>query len=344
MAWLRRRRRLWYLCERDGKKEKQTPVGHDEDQARAILATRQEADAAGMSPEEMAAFYATIAAEIRDNDRPLKDLVDDFLATKKVDVAASTYAGYELHLGRFRKSFSRGPWRGMTAGQLHKWLSTQPNATSMVRTLRHFGHYCIDEKLWPDNPLIRLKGGKSRSRKVVLSKKEIAKIEKSLAGTILEGPFLALRYTGLRVSEVCFARLENVDRERSLLRIEPWEGDEVSPKYKRVHHVSFDTKNHRVKVVYLHPKLLAAIREGTEGWLFLNTRGRRWSRHDLYRKLTNATGYYPHAYRHTFVSHLLDAGAGASTVRDLAGHSSLAVTDGYAHSNERARRQAVRKL
>ena len=51
-----------------------------------------------------------------------------------------------------------------------------------------------------------------------------------------------------------------------------------------------------------------------------------------------------HSLRHSFVTNLIDKGASINTVRDLAGHSSLAVTEIYCHSNIDSLRNAVQKF
>ena len=51
-----------------------------------------------------------------------------------------------------------------------------------------------------------------------------------------------------------------------------------------------------------------------------------------------------HSLRHYFVTSLFNAGAGAPTVRDLAGHRHMQVTARYAHSDEGARRRAIEAL
>jgi len=51
-----------------------------------------------------------------------------------------------------------------------------------------------------------------------------------------------------------------------------------------------------------------------------------------------------HSLRHYFVTSLFNAGAGAPTVRDRAGHRHMQVTARYAHSDEGSRRRAIEAL
>ena len=84
--------------------------------------------------------------------------------------------------------------------------------------------------------------------------------------------------------------------------------------------------------------------------LFQGPGGRRLSPRTVQRavaanlaEVAQATGVSPHALRHSFASHLLDAGAELRAIQELLGHASLGSTQIYTQVNPRRLRRAYEK-
>ena len=85
----------------------------------------------------------------------------------------------------------------------------------------------------------------------------------------------------------------------------------------------------------------AEVTDRTEGALLVNPRGHRLSRRSIqstvrrcFDSAAGARGLSVHALRHTFATHLLEAGADLLAVKELLGHVSLSSTQIYTHTSK----------
>jgi len=130
--------------------------------------------------------------------------------------------------------------------------------------------------------------------------------------------------TGLRVSELAGLDLDDVDRSRQTVR--------VLGKGRKERIVPYGSRAAGALARYL------ADRGADRGALFANRRGGRLTVraiHSIVRRSARACGITrrvsPHTLRHTFATHLLDAGADLRVIQEFLGHSRLSTTQRYAH-------------
>ena len=132
---------------------------------------------------------------------------------------------------------------------------------------------------------------------------------------------------GLRISEVISLKAANIDSTRMMVRIEHGKGD-------------------KDRYTILSPRLLAELRSywkvcrpDPEGWLFPN---RSTKEHLstampqlIFKEAKKIAGIRKnvtfHSLRHSFSTHLLEAGTDIRTIQILLGHSSISSTSKYLH-------------
>lgn len=161
--------------------------------------------------------------------------------------------------------------------------------------------------------------------------------------------FELLYATGLRVSEAASLDLEDVDLAARLLRvIGKGSRERIVPFGEPAADALRDYLSSRSALVATRDR--AADRDSGGEPLFLNTRGGRLTTRSMARLLKRrlrAAGLpgeiSPHALRHTFATHLLQAGADLRAIQELLGHVSLSTTQKYTHLDAARLREVYRR-
>lgn len=160
---------------------------------------------------------------------------------------------------------------------------------------------------------------------VVLSQAEIAQFFAAACRLKYRALFMAVYAAGLRVSEVVALRVEDIDSQRMVLRV-------------------CQGKGKKDRYVMLSPKLLQILRDYYKAFrpaslLFfgkdkerpLGCRTVLIGCRRIARRAGLAKRVTPHTLRHSFATHLLEAGVDIRTIQALLGHRSLRTTGLYTY-------------
>ena len=142
--------------------------------------------------------------------------------------------------------------------------------------------------------------------------------------------FETLYACGVRVSELCGARLEHLNLEGGLLR--------VTGKGDKMRLVPVGSKAAAALAGYLAAERPGLVRKHTRSHLFLSAHGRALTPDRIWqlaKETAQRAGFsqavYPHLLRHSFATHLLSNGADLRIIQELLGHADISTTQIYTH-------------
>lgn len=181
-----------------------------------------------------------------------------------------------------------------------------------------------------------------RQTPVVLSPEEVARLIDAAPNLRYRTILMTLYGTGMRRSELCHLRPEDINKERMVIHIRQGKGG-------------------KDREVPLSPKLREQLRtyyrsvRRRNGWLFPSGQVRRrqepitdktvWHACETATRRAGITkAVHPHTLRHSFATHLYDSGADLPVIQDLLGHADPRDTMVYVHLSTRKLQSAPNPL
>ena len=232
-------------------------------------------------------------------------------------------------------------------GALGKGLSAR-SVTRNISAIRMFFRFLASEGKIHENPTRLLETPKQTSKlPEVLSTKEVNQLLSQPDATKPRGKrdwamFEVLYATGLRVSELVQLKLSSINLEAGYLR--------TMGKGSKERLVPLGEKAIEALNEYISTGRAHFIKGLNPPYLFLTSRGGPMSRQGFWKTIKKhgmAAGIKkritPHGIRHSFASHLLEAGADLRSVQVMLGHADISTTQIYTHVTRKHLRELHEK-
>jgi integrase/recombinase XerD len=236
---------------------------------------------------------------------------------------------------------------GITISHIENYLSELTSMELAVSTIarnissiRSFHEFAVVEKLAEANPaeLVDLPR-KAQKLPEVLDAVEVEQIinaaDRTTPGGIRDAAILETLYaSGMRVSELTDLEPDRLFFEIGFIRVIGKGNKERLVPVGKMAQQSIEDYLEKVRHTFIHPEKPSK----SKNKLFLNQRGGPLSRMSIWNivnKYAEKAGIkknvYPHIFRHSFATHLLEGGADLRAVQEMLGHTSIITTEIYTH-------------
>ena len=269
----------------------------------------------------------------------IDSFLDYLLIEKKYSI--NTINSYRNDLNIFRE-FMPDDLNKINFKKLREYLKylkdlklSEKSIAHNITVLRSFYKYLMIEKIVSVNPIALIELPKiKKTIPNVLSYEEINKlldIKITDKYSARNKAMLELMYaSGLRVSELINVKISDIDLENAIIRtIGKGDKERIIPLG--------DYAICAIKI-YMDGYRESLLINGVNDYLFINNHGNKMTRvgffkiiKKLAREKDIKTNFSPHTLRHSFATHLLDAGADLRSIQELLGHSDIKTTQIYTH-------------
>lgn len=297
--------------------------------------------------------------------RDTENLIEPFLEVLSAErrLSQHTLSAYQRDLGSFQLFLGTHKERLCTATAKHirDYLQTlslkEFKATTLNRhlsTLKQFYGFLLDENLRPTDPTKDIHAAKRPGRlpkylsiEHINTLLETASKDTSPQGSRLYCSLALLYATGMRVTELLTLPYNNFGNKQGNTAIP--NHIFVKGKGSKERIVLTNNLAHTSLTSYLACRTYFLIDSIKNDFLFPSQGTSHWTRQALFlalKKLAvrchlDPSLISPHVLRHSFATHLLEAGADLITLKNLLGHSDLSTTELYTNLSKRHLIQTV---
>ena len=284
-------------------------------------------------------------------DEPLARAFLDYLRDER-NTSPRTVVNYRRALADAAAHLGATSWRGAGPDDFRAYLfelMKKEKARATIRlqfaALRSFYRFLCERKGVPTNPLLAVSLPKAEKRlPVFLTTKQVDALLRAphLAKPVRQAPawmawrdaaILELFYSsGLRLAELAALDVGDIDPYNETVRVLGKGSKERIVPVGEPALQALQEYRHRAKV-RAGPLFISKLRKRLSA-------GSVWVLVKKYLQLAEIpVPASPHKLRHSFATHLLDAGADLRSVQSLLGHASLSTTQIYTHvTTERLKR------
>jgi integrase len=276
----------------------------------------------------------------------LSEFVADHLKAVKTNHSGKTYDIAQRSFSNFKAAVGDKPIHQISAQDLESFKTLRASQVSIasvnmeVRAIKAGFNVAVDWSKLDKSPFAKTKQLKvQKKKKVHLTKTEyqklIAKVTAQWMKDIVEFDVL----TGLRLGELMNLKWTDVDLAKKTANIQSSD--------------DYQVKGGNMREIPLNDRAIEIInsKKHVNEWIFLS---------DKYKKVTDdfvsktfkvyvraaklSDDLHFHSLRHTFGTWAAEAGVPLHTVKNIMGHSSVTVTEGYVGADQTAMQSEIGKV
>lgn len=265
--------------------------------------------------------------------------------------SVSSQKSIHTSFSMFHKFIADQQLRKIDRKQIDIFLNETTNSSKSAaglyyRTLKAAFNKALEWNYIIENPFAKIKPPRMIEKFPIFIEEDLLlEINNGVKEQFLRDFYITGFHTGMRAGEICNLRWSAIDLEQRIITVQNTESFTTKSKRERIIPIN-DTLMEVLKNMY--PKVISILRSDL---VFCRVKGiklnvdyvsKKFKK--VIRELNLDEKIHLHVLRHSFASNLIQRGVSLYVVKELLGHSSVAVTQKYAHLQRSNLFDAVRKL